>query len=340
MAKYVPLPPELARFESYPDLAYVTDGEWSAGHPGCPGGASNSKHSDRLRIFAATARSNAHVWCRRCDYHEWADADDVPEYVKNRREQRPERDAERERLRQERMAAEAARMSEKIKQLQEEAYWRGWHDAMQERERMIWRKAGIPDSLQDRFVLGYTPDKAYSFSGELHHTPALTIPVFEVGWSVANVQYRLLDAPARHGKYRFTSGLESPLYLTDPDRAPHGRCLLAEGTKKALTLYLQLVLQDKRFDYVVAVPSVTPSLSLLDQLSECDQVVVVMDPDAYVPAANGAPPIRRMAQHLKGMGKDSLYVELPVKPDDFFTEFYGTTNQFMAYVDQGTRVRA
>jgi hypothetical protein len=340
MAKYLPLPPELSRFSNYPDLVYVGGNEWSSAHPGCPGGASTSKHSDRLRLFAADGKSNAHVWCRRCNYHEWADENEVPQYVKDRRERRPEREAEEERLRKERAAAENARVTAKIKALQEEAYWRGWHDAMSEQHRMMWRKAGVPDSLQDRLVLGYTGEKKYNFAGELYASPALTIPVFEVGWSVANVQYRLLNAPAQHGKYRFTSGLESPLYLTDPDRAPHGRCLLAEGTKKALVLYLQAVLQDKRFDYVVAVPSVTPSLSLLDQLSECDQVVVAMDPDAYVPGANGEPPIRRMAQHLKGMGKDALYVELPVKPDDFFTEYHGTVNQFMAYVNQGTRVRA
>lgn len=332
----VPLPPELQRYSGYPDLTFVSAGEWSAGHPGCPAPASTSKTSDRLRLFASNGSTGARVWCRRCGLLEFADENDVPEYVRERRASRPAREAQYEQEREAHLAAEHDRMTAKIRELQEQAYWRGWHDAMTQAHRDLWSKQGIDVPLQDRFMLGYTQEKAYSFRGELFSAPALTIPIFKVGWEPVNVQYRLLDAPPQHGKYRFTSGLDSALFLCDPDTEPHGRALVVEGAKKAIVTYKNLVLESGDFDYVVAVPSVTPTLSLFDQLADCDDVVIALDPDAWEPSNRHS--LRRIAKHLKEEGRGASFIQLPTKPDDFFTMYHGTASQFMAYVEQGETI--
>lgn len=332
----VPLPPELQKYSHYPDLTFVGNGEWSSGHPGCSSPSSGSRVSDRLRLFASNGSTGARIWCRRCGLLEFADENDVPQYIKDRRAARPAREAEYEREREARLASEHARMTAKIKELQEQAYWRGWHDAMTSQHRALWARQGIGEQLQDRFVLGYTGEKSYSYHGELFAAPALTIPIFSVGWNPINVQYKLLGVPAEHGKYRFTSGLDSPLFLSDPDVAPHGRCLLVEGPKKCIVAYQKLVLEAGVFDYVVAVPSVTPTLSLLDGTTDCRQLVVALDPDAWEPGNRNA--LRRMAQYLKEQGRSANFIQLPAKPDDFFVDYHGTAKQFMAYVDQGERV--
>lgn len=326
--KNVPLPPELSRFSNFPDLKYVTNGEWSAGHPGCTAPASTSRTSDRLRLFAANGTTGARVWCRRCGWLAFADELDDS----NRHRPNPVHEAER----RQRLADEAARMEARIKELQESAYWRGFHDGMTEAHRQLWQKEGIGQQLQDRFMLGYTKNQQYVYGGESYVSPALTIPVFGVGWTPINVQYKLLAAPPEHGKYRYTSGLGSSLYLSDPDVAPGGRCLLVEGAKKCIITYERLVLGAQMFDYVVAVPGLTPKLELLDQLCACDEVVVALDPDAWVPGNRHA--LRRIAKYMREHEMRGNFIQLPAKPDDFFTQYHGTPEQFAAYVEQGDRI--
>jgi hypothetical protein len=313
-----PLPAELSRFNGLPDLTFRGRGEWSASCPQCLGAsASRYGKSDRFRIFAAGKGSNARAWCRRCGFFEWADQDGEPPTA----EEIADANKERARLAE----LEAKRVKQKIDQLQHENYWLGWHDAMAEKHRQAWRGQGIRDELQDYFQLGYVDRRRFFNGAEPFVSPAMTIPVFDVGWQVVNVQYRLMSPPPGVGKYRFTAGLPTPLFLTLPDVEPAGPVLLVEGAKKAVVCFDHLNGLN-----IVAVPSKVPPVKMLKRLDDCEPVYIALDPDAYGEC--------KAAKRIgKAIGDRARYVRLPVKPDDFFTMYQGKESQFMSYVRQATR---
>lgn len=315
-----PLPQDLQRFATLPDLQYRGSNEWSAACLHCGGGGQRHDKSDRLRLFAASNGHNARVWCRRCNYFEWADANETqaPD---------PARIKEAEELRREMAAREAKRLRFRIEELRSQAYWEGFHDAMREQHRAMWRREGISDGLQDYFRLGFVAERQFSNGGELFTSPAMTIPVFDVGWKAVNVQYRIVNPPSGVGKYRFTAGLPAPLYLTDPDNEPSGATLLVEGAKKAVVCYAHL---GHEFT-VVAVPSKAPGQALIKRLTECDPVYVALDPDAYTADKGIKPAVNRIVRMLKGRAR---IVKLPVKPDDMFTMYGGTASDFMNFTRQ------
>lgn len=313
-----PLPGELQRFSHLPDLAYRGNGEWSSACPHCGGGGKRYDKSDRLRLFASGKGHNARVWCRRCSHFEWADANDAkpPDPVKIK---------EAEELRREMAQQEATRLATKIEQLRKTAYWEGWHDAMQEQHRRMWRNEGISDGLQDYFRLGYVEQRQFYNGNKPFTSAAMTIPVFDVGWQAVNVQYRIVTPPPNVGKYRFTAGLPAPLYLTDPDKEPEGPTILVEGAKKAIVIYANLGHQFT----VVAVPSKMPGKDLIKRLDGCDPVYVTLDPDAYQDKS-----ARRLGDML---GEQARFVRLPAKPDDLFTKYGFKQSTMMTYINQATK---
>jgi hypothetical protein len=265
---------------------------------------------DRFRIFTD---NSPRAWCRRCGYFAFADAvvGTPPSAQKI---------AEMERERARLSEAEARRIQQRILKLQSEAYWRGWHDAMDERHRAAWRDEGIPDSLQDMHELGYAENKEFwSDSGEFK-TDALTIPYFTNGRQLANVQYKLRTPPRPGDKYRFTSGLPAPLYLTD-DVPVAGKCLLVEGAKKAIITHGHMF---DRYDCVVGLPGKHPSRACLDSLKDCNPIFYAADPDAvqHGEAAGVAEYMTR--EH----NVEVRIAHLVAKPDDLFTQHKMTAPRF------------
>jgi hypothetical protein len=234
---------------------------------------------------------------------------------------------EAELLRCEMAQRETQRLQTKIEDLRREAFWEGWHAAMNDQHRALWRAEGISDGLQDFFRLGYVDNRKFYNGDQPFNSAAMTIPIFDVGWQAVNVQYRIIQPPRNVGKYRFTAGLPAPLYLTDPDNEPTGPTILVEGAKKAIVLYANV---GHKFT-VVAVPSKMPGQQLIDRLLNCDPVYVALDPDAYVAEKGIKPAINRLVAMLKGRAR---VVKLPVKPDDLFTQFGGTADDFLNFMRQ------
>ena len=315
-----PLPQELQHFSHLSDLQYRGSNEWSSACPRCGGGGKRHDKSDRLRLFAATAKYSARIWCRRCSHFEWADA-------QTSKPADPVKIKETEELRVEMAQREERRLRAKIEELQRLAYWDGWHDAMQDQHRQLWRNEGISDGLQDYFRLGYVGQRQFYNGERPFNSAAMTIPIFDVGWQAVNVQYRIIQPPRNVGKYRFTAGLPAPLYLTDPDTEPSGPTILVEGAKKAIVLYAHL---GHKFA-VVAVPSKMPGAQLIKRLGNCDPVYVTLDPDAYIAGKGIKPAVNRLVSMLRGRVR---VVKLPVKPDDLFTRFGGTADDFINFTRQ------
>lgn len=314
-----PLHPDLARWGNLPDLEYRGNHEWSSSCPQCGGEKGGSDKSDRFRMFAPSGGKNARGWCRRCGYFSWADDGAKID---------PAKIAEAEIIRREYMLLEHDRITQKIKELERAAFWRGYHEAMTEQQRQLWRDVGIDNYLIDYYKLGYTSDKPYLFAGDEYHSPAMTIPHYGPSWHLTNVQYRLMTPEPGAGKYRMTAGIPAAMFITEPDEPIKGPCLLMEGAKKAIVTYQSIGNQRMA---IVAVPSSSPQVEMLEQLKDCDPVYVCLDPDAYTPAAKGMKPaVNRLARHL---GKERVrIVNLPVKADDLFVLHDGTAQDFQQFI--------
>lgn len=326
----LPMPSDMAaRWGHLPYLTYKGNNEWAAACPVCgdAGHDPGSGDPDRFFISAADGRYNARGKCRQCGHFEWVDEDksQPPD---------PARIREMEELRREYAEQDRLRLQSLIHKLQNEAAWKGWHDAMKEGHRALWQQAGIPNEFQDYWQLGFTTYENKAFS-----SPALTIPYFDPGWQARNIQYRLTNPPQQNDKYRFQYGLRASMWYADPDKPPRRPTLLCEGMKKAAVVYINLVAKTGLDFDVVAVPSKTPGEEMLQGLAGCEVVYVIFDPDAYMPTKTKdgkilPPAVRRMKDKL---GDRARYVRLPAKADDLFTQYRFTADTFMQYIKQATR---
>lgn len=307
------------RFGHLPDHVYRGNNEHSSACPQCGGERGGHDPSDRFRFWQRQGQAS-NFWCRRCGFQGFADD--------NKQTEQPDtvRLLELEEIRQRLAEQEAKRLQALIEDLQQKAYWKGFHDGMSEGHRGVWRMAGIPDSLQDYWQLGFTNYRSYGFE-----SPALTIPYFAPGWRATTIQYRLTNPPAPNDKYRFQAGLKSALWLADPDNEPKNAVLLCEGMKKAAVTFIRTVASGIGNFVVTAVPSKMPGRELLEQLKDADPLYICLDPDAY---QGKQPAAKRIGDMI---GKRARYVRLPAKADDMFIDYKIDTSLFMNYIKQATK---
>lgn len=310
-------------------VQYRGSGEYSAECPKCGDYGHIGRDSpDRFRMWESPARG----WCRSCHYFEFADGGDM-EYDPAR-----EAAAIAERLRL--AKAENRRIQAKITELNEQAYWRGYHDGMGDAQRGLWRSEGIPDGIQDWFSLGYCQEKPYDDGEAIAYCPALTIPYFKDDRdTVVNVQYKLLIPQEQKdiaGKYRPTAGLPSCIYYTEPEADRKGTVLVTEGAKKGIVTWMHL---GGKVDQVVAVPSKYPSSSMIDELSQYDEIILALDPDASRdndPSKEGSISSTRRIAKAIGLDKTRV-VNLPMKIDDLFINNYANADVVWNWVGQARR---
>jgi hypothetical protein len=273
---------------------------------------------DRLRLFGPEPGRDARAWCRACGHFEFARNDGwtISEAERKRIEEERTRLANLERLRVKKMVA----------RIEETAFWRGYHEAMTDDQRGLWTAEGIPPSAQDWWELGYKPDyTAYDEDDGTITVPSMTIPFFAQADErhIANVQFRLLEKTPG-GKYRFLKDLPVPLFHTDHTQRLQGRILLVEGAKKAMVAFLHM---GEQFDAVVASPTKHLAWHHLPEFKECDEIVIVFDPDAI-----------HQGQSLlaaKKLGKSrSLIASLPAKLDDMFVKYGAGAADVMRYLNQ------
>lgn len=316
-----PSPPDIiARFGYLPDHKYRGGNEHSSACPKCGGAKGRQDLSDRFRFWERPG-APSNFWCRRCGFQGFTD--DNKETAPD-----PERIKELDEIRQRETAKEEARLQSKIIDLQKQAYWRGYHDAMSDQQRELWRRAGIPNEFQDYWQLGYKAE----YQGADFTSPALTIPYFGAEWQAQTIQYRLLSPPAPSDKYRFQAGLKTSLWMADPDSEVKNAVILCEGMKKAAVTFIEIVARANGRYSLVAVPSKMPGADLLEILRNADPLYIVLDPDAYT---GKTPAINRM---VKMVTAPKRVVKLPVKADDFFTAYGGTAVEFMRFLDMGVTV--
>lgn len=240
--------------------------EYSAACPQCGGVPhQNGEWPDRLRVFVTDP---PRLWCRRCGWFSFADKPDKPadpQALNRWRKEQEQRELARKR------SAERA-----LEHLRSTKIWERYHDALGEIGRAYWQRRGISPSAQDFWQLGWR--KRWSFSqpdGGVHQTPSATIPLFGPNWVAKNVKHRLIQPPPNRGKYIYELyGQKHQLFLCQPDKPLEGQIIAVEGEIKGMITQLHLGAQE----VIVGLPGTNPGKEALEELSDCDRIVLVMDP--------------------------------------------------------------
>ena len=270
MPREAVLPPIFAWLQA--QVSYVqrvSDTEFSAACPNCGGTPHQSgEWPDRLRIFVDTKPL---AWCRRCSWTRFADqsgdADPPdPADVEKWRAEQIEREEARKR------SAEIA-----LKNLRSERLWERYHEALDEHSRMLWRRRGIPDSLQDFWQLGYDHGHRFWRDGSSFYSPTLAIPIFGQGGLALNIKHRLIEPPPDYSKYRYEySGItDGLLWRADPEIEIGGHVIVCEGEIKAMVTALR-----GGGGNVVGIPGTNAAPAVIEQLANAERITLVMDPDA------------------------------------------------------------
>lgn len=217
-------------------------------------------------------------------------------------------------------------LEDNLHKLEQEGDFRIRHDCMTEENRRWWRRAGVPDDWQDFWCLGYLQERWFQDrDGQLCSRPAYTIPKFDFGWHIRNIDYRLVDPPLGVGKYRPEFGLPAAAFISRPDLT-NGTMpelvLVTEGSKKAMVSSICLGGMQ-----VFGVPAARSWAGIDRRLADGPDVLVVLDPDAEFAA-------RRLA---KSIGRRAKYLVLPTKIDDAFLNGYLTGSLFWKLVQRNAR---
>lgn len=315
------LPPTLARrWANLPDIYQRGPHEWSSSLcPQC--GSGNHQHGtgDRFRMFDD---GKPRCYCRHCGYTDFADSDNRTFVVTD--EMKRQWLEERERRERE----ELQRTQHALELLRKERAYIEWHNMIRQCGRNWWHSKGVSDYMIDLLKLGYCASKTVWYGDHQQCvTATATIPVFGPGWELMNVRHRLINPPEPNDKYRpDRAGLPASLYLTNPNDKPAGECILIEGEIKSIVVYDRI--EPDRM-YIVGLPGKSPSFKLLDSLSECDRVHIILDPDATDRAYS-------IAEYLGK--KRARIISLPVKADDFFTLYGGTVSDFESAIKAGMKL--
>lgn len=310
------LPPELARrWGNLQFVKYHGNGEYSAECPQCSdGGHSGRDWPDRFRMWESPARG----WCRKCFYQAFADDDKPGAQIS---------DADRQRWVDERLQRELdakAEIERRIAALEREQIWLRYHEGLTSDAMQWWASKGVPEYMVKSLMLGWCEHRRFftSADGEFYSDSA-TIPVFSPGWKIANVRHRVITPPGSNKYLPDRAGLPASLYLTNPEEAPSGECVLVEGEIKSIVVYDRL---DSYKLTVAGTPGKSFKPGLLAELGGCDRIWIVFDPDARLQAWKAAAALG---------GKRVRVVVPPCKPDDFFTLYGGSAEQFRQMLKYG-----
>lgn len=203
-----------------------------------------------------------------------------------------------------RLEAEIQKAQAALSELREVQSWIRYHNNLDDASRVMWEARGVPEWYQDWMKLGYDPSHTF-FAGNEYTSPTLTIPIYEATtWEVVNIKHRILgSASDKIGKYRpERSGLPAALFPASPDLPISGRVIAVEGEIKSMVTFVTLADSNTQ---VVGLPSKNPSEAIIKQLSQVEDLVLCLDPDA------------NPYEVAREIGKNVRVMRLPEKIDDY-----------------------
>ncbi|RLC98963.1 MAG: hypothetical protein DRI46_10320 [Chloroflexi bacterium] len=193
-------------------------------------------------------------------------------------------------------------------------------------QRSAWKSEGLSFELQDRYQLGYVEQREFWNDGISIRRDALTIPMHSYDSQINNIQFRMLNVPKGWGKYRSLKGFPMSLFFAIPSKPIGGRVVLVEGAKKAMLIQEAL---DSVGYYagVIAIHSKMPSVNVMLQLDDADELIIALDPDAYVPDKNGNEPA--VSRIISAVSTTIRAARFSCKPDDLIHKYGGTADDIV-----------
>lgn len=311
------LPAELSKYQTR--VQYVQrrgPGEWSSTCPQCGGDVHGNEWPDRCRWWEKSKATGGPLgWCRVCRATFFPDKEAAPidtEAIRLRREAREREEAERQAI---------------LERFTTSELWDELHRRMTDENRQWWSLQGIPRAWQDFWHLGYTPDKTFLMGETKHHSPAYTIPIFDTGWRIKTILYRLVNPTDERQRYRPQYGTAPGAFIAQPDLPMAGEeVFVVEGGKKAMVVHLTL---DRQTFQVIGVPSVNSWDGMETRLQSFDRVYTMFDPDSFNPPRNAPRDWKPWPlQFCQRVGKGARLIEAPLKPDDMILEHGATAETF------------
>ena len=232
----------------------------------------------------------------------------------------------------------AKEVKDKLKQ---ERAWLEYHRKLQDNDnyREYWRSRGVEDWYQNWYQLGFCEDytlykKQDNHWIDWHHTPSLSIPIWDWQWSEGpnNIKHRLLNPPngtdQRYIQER--RGIPAAPFITNPD-LDHGPLMITEGEIKSIVTFQEL---DNPDIQVVGLPGKSTSFAIPERF---EPVYILLDPDAYVPDPNGTIAVDRLAEQV---GKERARILwLADKVDDMIVDGDLNKHDLIRMMKSGRRVR-
>lgn len=299
------LPPEFDKITHLVNFVHrKNSNEYCGSCPQCgSAGHKGSEPPDRFVMFRIGRYGFPLAFCRRCGYR-WTDKANLPS----------KDDVEQWRLYQievERSRIESARRSLAI--LQNDKAWEQFYANNNDYSREMFRGWGIESFWVEYLRLGLIPDYTVKSGEEYYHSPALTIPIWNVGGVVQNVKIRVTNPRHDRDRYRnlYPMG-QSFLFIPRYEEPLRGTGILVEGEKKAIVLEQKL--DDPRLR-VIGLQTKTPDPSLFSQLKDLEVIYIFLDPDANVREGKSRESAVEYVTRLSGKDRARI-VDCPVKLDD------------------------
>jgi hypothetical protein len=182
--------------------------------------------------------------------------------------------------------------------------WQNLHNRMNPSHRQWWTSQGVPDDWQEYYQLGYKEAHRAEHGGEYQVFQAYSIPKFDFGRKLVNIDYRLIGAPTEWGKYRPQQGIPQAAFISNPDLTDYpDEVYIVEGSKKAMVCNIYLTANDPLF--FIGVPSCNSWAGITAKVKE-RRCWIMLDPGAEMWAS-------KLAREI---GKNARIIRLPDKPDD------------------------
>ena len=288
--------------ETLPNHKRKSAKEWSSACPQCNG-------EDRFLYWPA----EGNYWCRQCGLSGFIGQQTQSTLTDDQR-------ADIERRKRQARQAEIDQKRTALETLQAKRSDLTYHRNLNGQTEYVKRHWGLTDDTIDMFKVGYChacPTSPYSDS--------ITIPYY---WdsSLINLRHRL-SSPNGQGKYRpEAKGLPTAIFNADALKDEvEDHIVLVEGEFKVMVL-------EQNGLPAIGIPGANIFKDKWIKLFPQNKTVyVTLDPGAEQQAL-------KIAKMLSNAKLPTQLVTLPTKPDDFFTLYGGTLNQFYFYLTNGRKI--
>lgn len=289
--------------ELLPNHQIKSSKEWSSACPFCEG-------EDRFLFWPA----DGNFWCRQCELSGFVDQQAQSMLSDEQR-------ADIERRKRQAKQAEIERKHTALKRLQTKRPDIIYHNNLNGQFAYVQKRWGIDQATVDQFKVGYCQACPTNTDSD-----SVTIPYY---WheKLINLRHRLLN-PNGSGKYRPEArGLPAAIFNADIIK-DEDWLVLVEGEFKAMVL-TQYGLP------CIAIPGASND----GLIKKCLKKLFVTGQTIYVALDPGTEPQAiKIAKLFKKAEISTRLISCPTKPDDFFTIYGGTLNQFVKYLKNGRAI--